>query len=188
MPVAVSRRLFTVDQYHKMARSGILSEDDRVELLAGEIVDMSPIGSRHAACVKCLNQIFNESLQGQAVVSVQDPIRLGPRSEPQPDLALLKPRADFYANAHPGPQDVLLIIEVVETSAEVDRKLKLPLYAKAGIPEVWIFELSAKKVEVYRNPSARKYLVSETYTKKQTLSLQAYPHVNVDLSEVFRII
>lgn len=184
MSVAVSRRLFSVEDYHEMANSGILTEDDRVELLEGEIVEMSPIGSRHAGCVKRLNQIFADSLQGQAVVSVQDPIRLGPRSEPQPDLALLKPRADFYANAHPVPQDVLLIIEVAETSAEPDRKIKLPLYAKSGITEVWIFELRAKRVEAYRKPSGRKYLVVETYNEEQIISPQAFPTLKVDLKEI----
>ena len=153
MSVAVSRRLFTVDQYHEMARSGILSEDDRVELFAGEIVEMSPIGSRHASCVDRLTKTITMQIENSAIVRVQSPIRLGPRSEPQPDLALLKPRADFYAQAHPGPQDVLLIIEVAETSTDTDRKLKLPLYAKTGIPEVWIFELFTKQVDLY-NPKA----------------------------------
>jgi Uma2 family endonuclease len=188
MSVAVSRRLFTVKQYHEMARSGILSEDDRVELLAGEIVEMSPIGSRHAACVKRLTKILDSQIGDAAILGVQDPIHLGPRSEPQPDLALLKPRADFYAQAHPGPQDVLLIIEVAETSGESDRKLKLPLYAKASIPEVWIWELASKRVEVYRRPAGRKYLVIETFTQKQTLSPQTFPNVKVDLKEIFRMI
>jgi len=164
MSVAVSRRLFSVEEYHEMADCGILTEADRVELLDGEIVAMSPIGSRHAACVKRLNGILTKSLPSQVVVSVQDPIHLGPRSEPQPDLALLKPRTDFYANAHPGPKDVLLIVEVAETSAESDRKLKLPLYAKAGIPEVWIWELSSKRVEVYPQPAGKKHLKVEAFT------------------------
>ncbi len=187
MSVPVSRRLFTVDQYYEMARAGILSEDDRVELLAGEIIEMSRIGSRHAACVTRLNKILMELLHDKAVISVQNPVRLDWRSEPQPDLALLKPRADFYASAHPGPQDVLLIIEVAETSADSDRKLKLPLYAKAGIPEVWIWELASKRVEMYRQPAGRKYLVVETYNEGQIISPQAFPNLKVDLNEVFRL-
>ena len=188
MSVAVSRRLFTVEDYHEMAHSGILKEDDRVELLDGEIVEMSPIGSRHAACVKRLTKILERQLGDAAILSVQDPIHLGPRSEPQPDLALLKPRADFYAQAHPGPKDVLLIIEVAETLAESDRKLKLPLYAKAGIAEVWIWDLTSKQVEAYLQPAGKKYLVVETYNEKQALAPHLLPKLKVDLKEVFRLI
>ncbi|MFQ5650806.1 MAG: Uma2 family endonuclease [bacterium] len=186
MPVAIARRLFTVEEYHEMAHSGILTGEDRVELLAGEIVEMSPIGSRHAACVNGLNLMFYASLQGRALVSVQNPVRLSRHSEPQPDLALLKPRDDFYATAHPGPKDVFLVIEVAETSAELDRQTKVPLYAEAGIPEVWIFDLQAREVEVYRKPFERTYSVIEKYTPRQRLSPQAFPKVNVDLVDLLR--
>lgn len=181
MSVAIARRLFTVEEYYEMTRSGILSENDRLELLAGEIVEMSPIGSRHAACVNGLNLMFNASLQGWAIVSVQNPIRLSRYSEPEPDLALLKLQEDFYARAHPGPRDVFLVIEVAETSVEMDRKAKLPLYAEAGIPEVWIFDLQARDVEVYRKPFEGAYSVFEKYTPKQQISPQAFPEVKVDL-------
>lgn len=184
MSVAVSRRLFTVEDYHEMANSGILTEDDRVELLEGEIVEKSPISSRHAGCVKRLVKIIERQIGDTAILGVQDPICLGQRSEPQPDLSILKPRTDFYADSHPEPKDVLLIIEVAETSAEPDQKIKLPLYAKAAIPEVWIFELRSKKVEVYRKPSGRKYLMVETYTEEQTISPRALPNLKVDLSEI----
>ncbi|MFQ5676610.1 MAG: Uma2 family endonuclease [bacterium] len=184
MPVAVVRRLFTVEEYYEMAHSGILSEEDRVELLAGEIVEMSPIGSRHAACIKYLNQVFSKLLGDLAVVSVQDPVRLTPYSEPEPDLALLRPREDFYAQAHPKPQDVFLVIEVSETSVETDREVKLPLYAEAGIPEVWIFDLEARCVEVYRKPFERAYSVIERCSPKQQLSPQAFPQVKVDLEDI----
>jgi hypothetical protein len=150
MGVQLARRLFTVAEYHKMAEAGILSEDDRVELLEGEIVAMSPIGSRHAGTVKRLLDQFIP-LQGarRVILSVQDPIRLGEYSEPQPDLALLRPRADFYASSHPGPEDVLLIIEVADQSAAVDREVKVPLYARWGIPEVcwWIWAAGARRTE-----------------------------------------
>ena len=134
MSVAVSRRLFTVDQYHEMACAGILSEDDRVELLDGEIVEMSPIGSRHSACVNRLTKVLDRQIGETAILSVQNPIRLGPRSEPQPDLALLRPRPDFYANAHPGPKDVLLIIEVAEPSAEFRSKTEAAVVRQSGHP------------------------------------------------------
>src|SRR5262245_37141744 len=116
MAVQVSRRLFTVDEYYQMAQAGILHEDDRVELIEGEIIETAAIGSRHAACVDRLNQLFSGRVAGRAIVRVQNPIRLSQRSEPQPDLALLRPRADFYATGHPGPQDVLLVVEVADTS------------------------------------------------------------------------
>ena len=114
-----------------MARAGILREDDRVELLDGEILEMTPIGSRHAACVDRLNQLFSDQVRRRAIVRIQNPIRLSERSEPQPDLTLLRPRPDFYAQAHPGPGDVLLVVEVAETSADVDRDVKVPLYSAA---------------------------------------------------------
>src|ERR1700675_3419950 len=118
MAVQLLKRLFTVVEYHRMAEAGILGEDDRVELLEGEVVQMSPIGSRHASCVKRLVDIFIPLQVGRKVIlSVQDPIELGEHSEPQPDLTVLKPRPDFYAKAHPGPADVFLVLEVAETSA-----------------------------------------------------------------------
>lgn len=116
MSVALVRHRFTVDEYYRMAQAGIFSEDDRVELLDGEIVERSPIDSKHAGCVKGLTHFFGQKLGDRAVVGVQDPIRLGEYSEPQPDLALLKPRADFYRNAHPTAEDVLLVVEVADTS------------------------------------------------------------------------
>ncbi len=128
------RRPFTVAEYHRMAEAGVLGEDDRVELLEGEIVQMTPIGSRHAACVARLTHLFVDRLQGRAQVNVQNPVHLSERSEPQPDLALLRPRPDFYARAHPGPADVLLLVEVAETSSDVDWTVKIPLYAGAGVP------------------------------------------------------
>jgi Uma2 family endonuclease len=157
MAVQLLKRLFTVEEYHRMAEAGILSEDDRVELIEGEIVRMSPIGSRHAACVGRLTQQLVVQVGGRAIVRVQNPIRLGEHSEPQPDLALLRPRADFYAEAHPGPEDTLLIVEVSETSAAPDLEVKVPLYARFGVPEVWLVDLAGERLEVFRNPSPQGY-------------------------------
>src|SRR5919109_5115464 len=136
MSVQIMKRLFTTEDYHRMMASGILSENDHVELLGGEIVEMSPISSRHAACVNRLTQLFSNRFGNRTIVNVQNPIHLSANSEPQPDLATLRPRADFYSAAHAEPKDVFVIIEVAETSAEFDRDVKLPLYAQAGIPEV----------------------------------------------------
>ena len=129
-----------------MAEAGLLAEDDRVEFVEGEIAEMAPIGSRPAACVDRLNRLFSQRVRERATGRVQNPIRFGEHSEPQPDLALLQPREDFYAAAHPGPGDTLLVVEVAETTADADRVIKLPLYARAGIAEVWLVGLAADDI------------------------------------------
>lgn len=135
-----------------MAESGILTEDDRVELLNGEIVEMSPIGPSHTAHVKGINRVLSKLLDGLAIVGVQDPIVLDDLSEPIPDISILKWRDDDYLQAHPTPEDVLLVIEVADSSIGIDREAKRPAYAAAGIPEYWILNIPEKKIEVYKNP------------------------------------
>jgi len=131
----VSRWKFTVDEYARMAEAGILGEDDRVELLEGEIVEMAPIGPPHAGCVNRLTRLLTSRLGDRAVVGVQNPIRLGSLSEPQPDLTLLRPRRDLYSEGHPEADDVLLVVEVASSTSAFDRQVKMPLYAQAGIPQ-----------------------------------------------------
>jgi hypothetical protein len=184
MPVQLLRRSFTVEEYHKMAQVGILSEDDRVELLEGEIVEMTPIGSRHAACVNRLNRLFSDRVGAQAIVSIQNPIRLSERSEPQPDLALLKPEPDFYAMAHPGPEDVLLVIEVAETSPDYDREFKIPLYARAGIPEAWLVDLQAEAIEVYRKPSPQGYGEVRRAGRNQRIAPKPLPELELAVADL----
>ncbi len=184
MSMQLLKRRFTVDEYHRMAEAGILSEDDRVELIDGEIVEMVPIGSRHAACVDRLNGIFSELLERRAIVRVQNPIRLGRHSEPQPDVALLRPRADFYASAHPGPADVLLVVEVVDTSSDIAREVKLSLYARAGVLEAWLVDLSKEIIEVHRDPSPDGYGSVQQVTRRQTLSPQAFPDAGLPVDRV----
>ena len=154
----VTRRRFTADEYGQMLRSGILGEDDRVELVDGEIVELRPIGSAHAAQVKRLATLLHRVAADYAIVSVQDPIHLDERSEPQPDLALLRFRDDFYAARHPTPADVLLIVEVSDSSVAYNREVKLPLYAQSGISEVWLIDQAAPGVlEVHTGPSVAGY-------------------------------
>ncbi|MEK7702599.1 MAG: Uma2 family endonuclease [Nitrospirota bacterium] len=153
MSIQLEKRAFTSDEYHRMGEAGILSEDDRVELIEGEIIQMSPIGKHHASCVNRLNRILNMELGALAIISVQNPIRIGNFSEPQPDIVLLKPRTDFYAEQAPTAEDVLLLIEVADTSIEYDRTVKIPLYAAANISEVWIVNLQEGQVEVYSEPA-----------------------------------
>lgn len=157
MTVQSLRRRFTVDEYHKMMDAGIFQEDDRVELLDGEIHNMSPIDAVHAAMVKRLNQYLQQWLGTRAIVSVQDPVALDDYSAPQPDLAILRARDDFYEDHHPLPVDTLLVIEVANTSIHVDRTEKLPRYAIAGIPEVWIVNIKQRVVEQYTQPDGKVY-------------------------------
>jgi hypothetical protein len=184
MAVQLLKRRFTVADYHRMAAAGILSEDDRVELIEGEIVAMSPIGSRHAACVMRLTELLSPQVVGRAHVNVQNPIRLGEHSEPQPDLALLRRRQDFYASSHPGPEDVLLIIEVADQSAAVDREVKVPLYARFGVPEVWLVDLVSERVEVYREPGAGGYAQKLTLARGEVVSPKAFSELRLAVADV----
>jgi len=152
MTVAISKRIFSVAEYHQMVDAGILTENDKIELINGEFITMSPIGSKHASCVKRLNTLLSNQLQDDAIISVQDPIQADEYSEPEPDLAVLKPRADFYADGHPQPSDVLIVIEVSDSTLGFDKEVKLPLYAKAGIPEAWVINLPENTVEIYTTP------------------------------------
>ncbi|HEY0547484.1 MAG TPA: Uma2 family endonuclease [Pyrinomonadaceae bacterium] len=152
MSYQIAKRRFSVDEYYRMAEAGILTEDDRVELIEGEIIEMSPIGSRHAGCVNRLTAMLTRQLGDAAVVAVQNPVRIDDYSEPEPDLAVLKPRDDFYTKGHPKPDDVLLVVEVADSSVEFDRNKKLPLYAGANIPEVWLVNLPQDMIEIYTQP------------------------------------
>jgi Uma2 family endonuclease len=174
---------FTTDAYHRMGESGVLDPDDRLELLDGEVIEMSPIGTAHAACVNRLAEILSQSLTGRAIVSVQNPILLSDISEPQPDIALLKRRPDFYAERHAGPADVLLLVEVADTSAALDRQVKVPLYAAARIRETWVVDLSAGVVEVYRQPGGGTYAhVREG--RSGPIAPLAFPDVSFDIAEI----
>ena len=154
---AVVRKRFTTQEYEQIAAAGVFAEDDRVELLEGEIVEMSPIGPQHSACVSRLNRLFQARVGASVIVRVQDPIRLSAYSAPQPDVALVQLRDDFYAGSHPEPEDVLLLVEVAESSLNYDRDLKLPLYARAGIAEVWLVTLLPQVIEVYSAPGESDY-------------------------------
>jgi Uma2 family endonuclease len=178
-------RKFTVDQYHKMADVGILTEDDRVELIKGEIIEMSPIGLKHAATVKRLNRSFQQKLGNKAIISVQDPIQLNDNSEPQPDIALLKLRADFYETQAPTPEDILLIVEVADTTFNYDRDIKIPLYAENGILEVWLIDTNHQFITIYRQPNKEGYQIIQTSKKIQNLSLLTFPDVTISTSEIF---
>lgn len=184
MSVKLTRHRFTVKQYDQMIAAGVLHEDERRELIKGEIIEMSPISVSHAACVKRLNQILSQQLGVKAIVGVQDPIHLDRHSEPEPDIVLLNPRPDFYAQGHPEPEDVFLVVEVAETSLEYDRKVKLPLYAHVGIVEVWIVDVGQAALEVYRQPVADKYTETIRLEKGDSISPQAFPDLTIQVEQI----
>lgn len=176
MPHDVLRRhRLTVDDYHQMAEAGILADDDRVELIEGEVLDMSPIGSLHAALVRVLARWLSEVAGRHAIVAVQDPIHLDDTNEPQPDIALLTPRADFYASAHPGPADTFLAVEVAESSLAYDLGVKVPLYARHGIPEVWVVDAATRTTHRFRTPTADGYAFREDIPATEPLACESLP-------------
>jgi Uma2 family endonuclease len=177
--LSVSHKLFNNDEYDQMIKAGILKESDRVELIRGEILHMAPISLRHSVCVTRLEALFHESLGRRVVVWGQNPIRLPDNSQPQPDVALLKWRDDFYAGKQPGPEDVLLLVEVADTSLAFDRKFKVPLYAETGIQLVWLVNLSKNIVQVYEMPAGSAYQDFREARKGEELTL---PGFNVTFS------
>ena len=173
----VTRRRFTVHEYHRMGEAGILHEDDRVELIEGEIVEMAAIGTRHFSCVNGLNRLLVRGVGDAAVVSVQNPVRLDERTEPQPDLTVLRVRD--YRESLPGPEDVLLLIEVSDTTLRYDRGVKLPLYARAGIREVWILDLAGEVIELYTGPSGDGYSNLKQARRGEKLEPTALPRLTL---------
>jgi len=181
---ALPRRLFTVDDYHRMAAVGLLHEDERTELLDGEVVFKMPIGSRHAGCVKWLNRTLGALLGDRAIIGAQDPVQLDRFSEPEPDISVLKMRPDMYRAAHPGRQDILLVVEVADTSQYVDRLVKAPLYAAAGVPELWLVDLAEDSIEVCRDPVADAYRSSRRYGRGEALAPAAFPDVELAVDDI----
>lgn len=179
-----ARHRFSVDDYHRMAEAGVLREDDRVELIEGEIVEMSPIGSRHAGCVMRIYRFFQNRLGDEAIVWVQNPVRVSDLSEPQPDVALLRPRADDYTTANPTPADVLLAIEVADSTVAWDRDVKLPLYATAGIVEAWLVDLPAGVVEAWSEPAVGGYGQTRRIGPGRSLAPRAFSEAALPIDDL----
>lgn len=182
--VEVRRRRFTIEEYYRMAEVGILGPEDRVELIEGEIVEMSPIGPHHAACVAALTRRLLLAAGERAVVSPQNPVRLLPDTEPQPDIVLLRPPESRYWERHGTPADTLLVVEVAETSYRYDRRVKLPLYARAGVPEVWIVDLPQGVVQVFREPGAAGYASERPVGRDGTVAPAALPDAAIAVAEI----
>jgi Uma2 family endonuclease len=184
LPIIRTRR-FSSDEFGRMVEAGILAEDERLELLRGEIISMTPIGKRHAACINRLTLLLGPLLASrQVIVSVQNPIHLDNYSEPQPDLVVARFRPDAYEDALPAPADILLLVEVTDSSDEYDRAEKLPLYSQFGISEVWLVRLNPGVVESFRTPSPEGYRVVHTYTGKDRFSPAGLPAFSLSVSDL----
>ena len=180
-----TRYKFTVEEYMRMGEAGVFPPDARVELIEGEIVDMSPIGDRHAWCVGWLTRTLTLKLQRVALVWAQNPVRLNNRSEPQPDILVLKPPDDLYKHRKPRPEDVLLLIEVSDSTLAFDRRVKVPLYARAGIPEVWIVDLAGERVETFADPSGGAYQTVATRAHGEKLRPHVLKGLRLAVSDIF---
>ena len=184
MEVEATKRLFTVDEYYRMAEAGILAESERTELIDGEIIEMSPIGVRHAAVVMRVNNLLVPLFKDKALLGPQFPLRLNDFNEPQPDIALLKPRKDCYRSRHPGAKDALLVVEISDSSLKYDQGRKLGIYARAGIREVWIADLRGNRLYVYRQPSAGSYKIPLQLRRGDSVSCLAFPKVEIRVDEI----
>lgn len=185
MAVTTRRRRFTLDEYHWMGRVGILHEDDRVELIEGEIIEMTPIGTLHAATVARIQDFLAKRLGDRALVWTQNPLLLTRhRSELQPDIIILDRHADFYASALPEPPDVRWLIEVADSSLRYDRLTKFPLYARAGVAEAWLVDVEHRRIEIHRGPAAHGYQDVRTPGRDEQFSPLALPDVAVTLADL----
>jgi Uma2 family endonuclease len=179
------RHPISAEEYLRMGEAGVFAPETRLELIEGEIVEMAPIGSPHAGTVKALNRLLGRRAGDAAIVSVQDPLVIADRSVPQPDLALLRPRADSYKRSHPTAADVLLVVEVSDASLRFDLGTKVPLYARCGIPEVWVVDLNEGVIRVFREPGPGGYRTSLVAAGEESVVSVALPGVRVAASELF---
>lgn len=176
---------FSLRDFERMVEVGLLGPDDRVELIDGEVVEMSPIGPIHADLVDTLTRLLVIGVADRGRVRVQNPLGLPPRSQPQPDLVVARPRAEGYRTAHPSAEDVLLVIEVADSTLRLDRDVKVPLYAAQSVAEVWIVDVSRRQVLVYRDPVGDGYAAATVVDDRATVSPGAFPDVVIDVASLF---
>jgi Uma2 family endonuclease len=184
MAAPITRRRFTVEEYHRMAEAGILGEDDRLELVDGEIVEMAPIGRRHYGRVNRISHLFHRLFGDSVVVHVQNPIVLSEIDQPQPDIALLRWRADYYADVDASAGDALLLVEVADSSLLYDRQVKVPLYARHGIPELWLADLTQSLLMLYRDPTPDGYLTVQVLRIGDHIVPLAFPDVSIPVADI----
>jgi Protein of unknown function (DUF820). len=176
MELALKRYHFTVDDFNNMTEKGLFDPTDRLDLIEGEIFEISPIGKLRARAVNFLSNLLVQFFAGTSVVSTQNPIILDDLSEPQPDIAILRHKSDFYRESHPHATDVLLVIEVADTTVEYDRMIKFPKYAKAGIPEAWFMNLDAERIEVHSNPKEQTFGMVKIYQRARKSCQKCFPN------------
>ena len=182
MSIETSRRQFSSTDFRKMAEHGIINEDERVELIDGEVCTMSPIGPRHMAIVRRLNEFFIQSLAGRATIGVQDSIELNDFTQPQPDITVLRKRADYYSSQLARPEDILLVVEVADSSLHFDHHEKVPRYAAAGIREVWLVDVESETVSQFTEPRGDAYQSMKSFVRGQTID--AMTSIGLSLSVV----
>ena len=180
----VPRHRWTVGEFHRMAEVGLLNEDSRVELIDGEIIEMAPIGSFHGGNVNRLTRLFSKVIGDKAIISVQNPVVLGGYAEPQPDLSILRWRGDDYEQSNPHSEDVLLLVEVSDSTLHYDRDVKIPLYARNGIPEVWLLDIQNRQLDIYREPINGQYQQRDCRRTGQIAPILC-PDAIIDLAELF---
>lgn len=183
---APTRHRLSADDFLRMARSGILDEDDRIELIEGDLIDMAPIGSEHAGLVYWLSQRLTLAIGDAAIVGAQNPLYLDIHSQPQPDVLVLRTQQDYYRKAHPRAEDVLLLIEIADTTVRFDRTVKIPLYARHGVAEVWLVDVAQRSVEVYREPLSESSAYRQMTVYRQGLiTPQQLPMVSITVEQLF---
>ena len=184
LTAALPRRKFTIDEYHNFIETGVFKPEERIELWEGEFVEMSPIGKRHAGIVAALTAYFNHLLYQTAVVWAQNPIILNDFSEPQPDLALLRRREDFYRDENATAKDVLIVMEIADTTLKYDRDVKFPRYAASGIEEAWLIDLENDRVEIHSQPTEFGYSLVKILHRRQTAESTVLPQIKISVGEI----
>ena len=182
---ALSRHKLNLSDFQRMTEAGIFTPEQRIELLDGELFDMPPIGPLHSGKTNRLTLLLVQAIGGKAIVSVQNPIILGEHSQPQPDLTVLRPRPDFYETHPPGAQDILLLVEIADPTADTDRAYKIPLYARHGIPEVWLVDVKRKQVEFYRQPEQGRYRQVHLARPDEIIRLSQLPEAEIPLARIW---
>ncbi len=181
----IQLRHFTVADYYRMGEIGILSEDDHVELIKGDVLEMPPIDSPHSGKVNRITVLLTRLLGDKSIIAVQNPILISDDSSPQPDFAVLHPRADFYEDKHPTPTDVYLVIEVSDSTLRFDKIEKAMLYAQAGIPEYWILDVNNKLVIQHTQPSETGYQLIQQLTAGKTVASPTLPDLSLGVDQIF---
>lgn len=185
MSTAIRTRPFTVEEFRRIGEAGILTEDDRVELIHGEIIPMTPIGPRHAACVNALTRMLIQRVRPEVIVHIQNPLQLDRHTEVYPDLVVLRPRPDRYQEKIPEPDDVLLLIEVADTTLAKDQTEKLPHYAQVGVPEVWIIDVVKKEIMAHWDPSGQHYKNTSSSVHSTPMTSHSLSDLTITADEIF---